>query len=98
MLKPLSAEGRFECGMNSIIAKHHGHWAFVSVIGKHYGARLGLVVRDEPGYYPIPEFWAHADTMTEMDAHADELNAAEGLTPHQCTEIVISTMRGNPRR
>lgn len=94
MLKPLTAEGRFEAGIDNVVKGKV--WAYVAVTGEHYGARLGIAIANQQGYNPVPEHWAHADTYDEMSAHADELNEAEGLSKWNATEVVISTMGGKP--
>lgn len=94
-LKPLTAEGRFECGLDSVVRDKV--WAFVPVISEH-GAGLGVAVANESGYRPIPLHWARADTYDEMAAHADALNEAEGLTLDTAARIVVSTMNGRPYR
>jgi hypothetical protein len=91
-MKKLSAEGRFEAGIDEVVKGKV--WAFVAVTGEHYGARLGIAIANEQGYNPIPEFWANADTYGEMSAHADELNEAEGKDKMLAAEIVCSTMGG----
>lgn len=95
-LKPLTFEGRFECGFDAIVKNKV--WAFVAVVGDNYGARLGVAIANESGYCPIPEFWANADTIDVMQAHADELNQAEGKSPREAAEIICSTMGGDMRR
>lgn len=92
MLKPLTFEGRFECGLDAIV--NNKIWAFVAVVGEHYGARLGIAIANEQGYNPVPEYWAHADRLDEMQDHANQLNAAEGKSEFLCVEIVCSTMGG----
>lgn len=93
MLKPLTAEGRFE--LADFFATLQGKvWAFVPVIGKDFPAQLGIAVANESGYYPIPEHWTHADSWDEMNHHADELNRAEGLSDDAAARIVCSTMGG----
>jgi hypothetical protein len=87
--KPFTKEGRFECGMDEIVKNKI--WCFVAVVGEHYGARLGIAVANMRGYHPVPEFWCHADRLDVLQDHADELNAAEGLTKVQSVEIVCST-------
>lgn len=91
MLKPFTAEGRFECGLDNLIQDRV--WAFVAVTGEGCPARLGVAVRDEPGFYPVPEVWSYGDDLGEMQAHADALNAAEGLDLHAAALIVASSMR-----
>lgn len=91
MLKPFTAEGRFECGLDTIVAGKV--WAFVNVVGENYPARLGIAIANEPGYVPIPEHWCHADSYDELDRHAEQLNEAEGLSVLEAVRIVCSTMR-----
>lgn len=94
MIKKLSAEGRFEAGVDE--AMRGKVFAFVAVIGKHHPARLGLAVANERGYCPVPEFWAHGDDLHELQEHADELNEAMGLSRDMAVSIVCSTMGGQP--
>jgi hypothetical protein len=91
-LKKLSAEGRFECGLDESVKGKV--WAFVAVVGEHFGARLGIAFANEQGYCPIPEHWANAERLDEMQDHADELNEAEGKDKRIAAEIVCSTMGG----
>ena len=95
-MKPFSAEGRFECGMDALVEGKV--WAFVPVIGHNYPAALGIAVANEPGYYPIPEFWCYGDCWDQMAQHADQLNAAEGKDRKSAAVIVASTMRKIPPR
>lgn len=92
MIKKLSAEGRFEAGVDDIM--RNKVFAFVAVVGENYPWRLGLAVANEQGYNPVPEFWANGDDMDAFHAHADELNEAMGLSKDQALNIVASTMRG----
>jgi hypothetical protein len=91
-LKPLTFEGRFECGLDEVVKNKI--WAFVAVTGENYGARLGIAIANQRGYTPIPEHWAHADSHDVMQQHADDLNEKEGLTRLQAVQIVCSTMDG----
>jgi hypothetical protein len=91
MLKPLTKEGRFECGLDDAVKGKV--WCFVNVVGENYPARLGIAFANEPGYCPIPEFWCHADNYNELDRHAEELNKAEGIDVLQAAKIVCSSMR-----
>lgn len=91
-MKKLTAEGRFECGLDEVVKNKI--WCFVAVTGDYFGARLGVAIANQRGYVPIPEHWAHADYLDQMQHHADELNEAEGLTKLQAAEIVCSTMGG----
>ncbi len=83
MLKPLTLEGRFECGLDT----------FVAVPGEAHASALGVAIADEPGYHPIPDVWCHADNRAEMRAHADTLNAERGLDQLAAVRIVASSMR-----
>lgn len=91
MLKPFTPEGRFECGLDALVAGKR--WAFVPVVGELNAAALGVAIADEPGFLPIPETWAHADDYAAMESHAEALNLAEGLDPKAAALIVISSMR-----
>lgn len=91
MLKRFTREGRFECGLDSIVSGRR--WAFVAVIGEDNPAALGVAIENEAGYHPIPEHWAHAANLHTMQTHADELNAEEGLDPRAAAQIVASSMR-----
>lgn len=88
-MKKFSKEGRFESGLDALIAGKL--WAFVPVVCKH-GIGLGVAIANEPGYLPVPFSWANADTWDEMQAHADELNTAEGKEPRNAELIVASSM------
>lgn len=92
MIKKLSAEGRFEAGVDEIMAGKV--FAFVAVVGENYPWRLGCAVANERGYNPVPEFWANGDDMDEFHAHADELNEAMGLDKNAALNIIASTMGG----
>lgn len=92
MIKKLSMEGRFECGLDDVVKNKV--WAFVAVVGEHSPARLGIAIANEQGYNPIPEYWAHGDDLHELQAHADELNEAEGKDKRLAAEIICSTMGG----
>lgn len=92
MLKSLTFEGRFECGLDSLVAGKV--WAFVAVPGETHAAALGVAVAREAGYHPIPEFWCHADDHAVMRDHAEALNAERGLDPLAALEIVLTTLRG----
>ncbi len=91
MLKEFTAEGRFECGLDAIVSGKI--WCFVNVTGEHYAARLGVAIANEAGYIPIPEFWCNSDDYNALGAHADKLNADEGIDPLQAARIVCSTMK-----
>lgn len=89
MVRELTAEGRFESGLNELLAgKRH---AFLAVIGDRFPAALGVAVEHEPGYYPVPEVWAHSDCMREMQLHADRLNSAMRIDDREAAKIVATT-------
>jgi hypothetical protein len=90
MIKKLSFEGRFECGLDDVVKDRV--WAFTAVLGANYPARLGIAIANERGYYPVPEFWCHGDDLHEMYDHADELNRAEGLSHDEAARIVCSSI------
>lgn len=96
-LREFTHEGRFECGLDSVLKDKGvkpGTWAFIAVIGEDYGARLGVAVANENGYVPIPEHWAHADSLDDLEEHAQTLNALEGIGPRTAAMIMVSTMGG----
>lgn len=93
MLKKLSKEGRFECGLDDIVAGKV--WAFTP--GNHHECGkvgLGVAIANERGFHPVPLTWCNADSWAEIAAHADELNRAEGFDEGAAERVVISTMRG----
>jgi len=65
-------------------------YAFTAVCGAEGGYRLGVAVKDEPGYCPIggKDF---ADFL-EAQRWASGLNEHIGLTDYAATLIVASTM------
>ncbi|MDE0853917.1 MAG: hypothetical protein OSA97_05800 [Nevskia sp.] len=91
MLKPFTAEGRFESGFNAII---EGKRCALFAVRQDRGIGLGLAVADEPGYHTIPLHWCNGDDFEQMSAHADDLNRELfGLEPKAGGLIVASTMR-----
>mgnify|MGYP000364901871 CR=1 FL=1 len=91
MLKPFTAEGRFECGFNTIIESKR---CALFAVRQEYGIGLGLAVAEEPGYHTIPLHWCHGDDYEAMSRHADDLNRELfGLEPKAGGLIVASTMR-----
>lgn len=97
-MKHFTAEGRFECGMDAVIAGKA--WAFVAVMPPKGGpaAALGLAIANEAGYTPVPLHWCHADSWAEMEAHAEALNRAEGISDDAATRIVCSTFAAQNRK
>jgi hypothetical protein len=95
LIKKLTFEGRFECGLDEIVKGKAFAFVAVSNIEPHMPHyRLGVAIANERGYYPVPAHWAHSDSYDQMSAHADELNKAEGLEPKAAAMIVCSSMRG----
>lgn len=91
MLKPFTAEGRFECGFNEIT---EGKRCAVFAVRQEHGIGLGLAVAEEPGYHTIPLHWCNGDDFEQVSAHADELNRELfGLEPKVAGLIVASTIR-----
>lgn len=95
-IRKLTAEGRFECGLDAVVAGKA--WAFVAVPGENARARLGIAIANEAGYNPIPETWCHGDNLDEMHRHADELNETEGLNSDVAGRIVMSTLAAQNNR
>jgi hypothetical protein len=90
-MQKLTAEGRFEAGIDGIVAGKV--WAFVAAYPPRTDiCGLGIAIANEPGFYPVPLTWANG-TFDEMSDHADELNLAEGLNIMAATKIVLSSMR-----
>lgn len=100
MLKKLTAEGRFECGIDEVLAGKV--WAFTATLSKDCGdgcfVGLGAAVANERGYVPIPSHWVRSDSYDEMSDHADELNLAMGLDYDAATKIIISSMAKGVKR
>jgi hypothetical protein len=91
MLKPFTAEGRFESGFNEII---DGKRCALFAVRQDQAIGLGLAVAEEPGYHTIPLHWCNGDEFAEMANHADALNhELFGLEPKAAGLIVASTMR-----
>lgn len=94
MLKKLSAEGRFESGIDSLVQGKV--YAFISVMSDHkampYG--LGIAIANEPGYHAVPLTWAHSDSWATMSDYASELNREMSLSAIEEARIVCSTMGG----
>ena len=95
MLKPFTAEGRFESGFNEII---EGKRCALFAVRQEHGLGLGLAVAEEPGYHAIPLHWCNGDDLAELSAHSDDLNhELFGLEPKASGLIVASTMRSPSR-
>ena len=90
-MKKLSKEGYLCCGLPE--ATQGKVWAFVAIVGQPEGGLLGVAMANEPGYWPISSWWAHG-SYDEMQAHADELNEAEGLSKDEAMRIICSSMVG----
>ena len=63
-----------------------------SILDDRWG--LGVAVVDEPGYFPVLGFKAHASTYEEMMDYADDLNRQRGITRAKSAIIIASTMKG----
>jgi F420-0:gamma-glutamyl ligase-like protein len=90
MLKPLTLLGRIESGLEELIAGKT--YAFTPVVVEGCCIGLGVAVANEPGYYPVPIGWCHADTWQEMEKHAKELNREMGLDARTACIIVATSM------
>ena len=94
-MKKLSRLARVELGIEEMLKGKL--WAYVSALTEH-GHGLGIAVANEPGYHPIPVFWALAeygpDASKAMGDHADELNAERGMDHDTAFRIIASTMGG----
>lgn len=88
-IKKLSAEGRFEAGIDENFAGKL--FAFVAIVGKG-PYTLGIAEANVAGYTPVPATWCYGDDYAEMSAHADELNIALELTEAQAVRVVASSM------
>jgi adenine/guanine phosphoribosyltransferase-like PRPP-binding protein len=66
-------------------------WAFV-VVSHYGGCALGIAVANEQGYCPVPH--THHKSWPELQAFADQLNQAQGLTSELATQIALSTIKG----
>lgn len=92
MLKPLSFEGRFECGLDELTA---GKVCALTAVIQPHGMGLGLAVANEPGYHRVPLHWCNGDSWDELADHADALNwELYKLEPRAAAVIIASTMRG----
>ncbi len=89
-MKKLSNLAIAELGIGEMMAgKAYAYTPVMS--GNTYG--LGLAVANEPGYHPIPLYWAQADSFNEAADMADELNTnVLGLNDAAATRIVCSSM------
>jgi len=65
-------------------------WAYVPRMAE-YDCGLGIAIANEPGYCPIPQFWA-SGSYVEMDAEADRLNLARGQSVEESLRIVVSSI------
>lgn len=69
-------------------------WVFTPVLPRMNTTwGLGIAVANEHDYSPVPLSRANADTLNEMEAHADELNAQMGIDRDTALRIVASTGR-----
>jgi hypothetical protein len=94
MLKPLTNEGKASCGLDEIVKGKF--YAFTAVVNHDKNGPpfvLGVAIANEPGYYPIPSFWAYSDDYSELSRHADDLNREIGVDEKAAARVVCSSMR-----
>lgn len=94
MLKKLSFEGRFECGVDEL-AKGKA-CAYVPVVISS-GMGLGLAVANEQGYHPIPLHWCNGDNFDELAEHADELNLELFALDARAAAVIVCSTMHSPR-
>lgn len=95
MLHPLTKESQLELGIETKFAGKT--WAFCPVLDSGNGGfGLGIACEGEPGYAPIPSYYASSDSYDEMATHADELNQERGIDPREGGRIVCSSMAAGP--
>jgi len=80
--------GDFELG--HIRAMHKGQ--AIAFVGTTRG--LGLAIRDQAGFWPIPLSWFRCDSMGAAMTYADQLNEyALNITDAEAVSIVASTWK-----
>ncbi len=88
MFQRLTAAGRY-----AIVEQFDSMvWAYAAVCIEAGVFGLGICVRGEPGYYPVPSWMCCGVTLEVAAHHADELNRDRGLA-EEAVEIVSSSMR-----
>lgn len=90
MTKKLSKLAIAELGITEIMAGKT--YAYVGVLsGPTFG--LGIAAANEPGYWPVPLWYAQADSYDEAHAMAEELNRdVLGLNDMAEARIICSSM------
>ena len=68
-------------------------WAYAAVCIEAGVFGLGICVRDEPGYYPVPSWICCGATLNAAQNYADELNRDREFTLDQAAAVVSSSMR-----
>ena len=68
-------------------------WAYAAVCIEAGVFGLGICVRDEPGYYPVPSWICCANTLDAAQDYADQLNRDRCFTLNQAAAVVSSSMR-----
>ena len=88
--KPLTFEGRFECGFDDAVK---GKIAALTAVVQPNGIGLGIAIANEQGYIPIPLYWCRGEDYEQMQEHAKALNAELfGLDAKEAAKIVCSSM------
>lgn len=97
-MKRLSFEGLFESG--ALELTRGKVCAFVAVLDhERGGVQLGVAVANEPGYYPMPAYWAHGDDheYAAMQEHARELNREHFKLDDDAAARIVASTLGQPR-
>jgi hypothetical protein len=85
------------------VMREKGPCCFVAVMHDHEAhdgqtrSCLGVAVANEPGYYPVPQFYFYADRHEDAETKADALNLELlEVDPALAFAIQASTMGGRP--
>lgn len=70
-----------------------GNWCFSATARSSGIYGLGIVVKDEPGYYPVPLQLAFYVTMESAWKAADYANGYVDIALARATSIIASSMR-----
>lgn len=96
MLKPLTYEGRFECGLDALT---RGKLCALTPVIQGSRMGLGLAMANESGYHPVPLHWCSGDNWEELQAHADALNVELfDLDKRAAASVVCSSMAAQNRK
>lgn len=97
-LKKLTLLGQVESGLSALVdGKRYAYTAILNETAGEAPYRLGVAVLDEPGYYPVPIYWAWADEYEVMSDHARELNRELGLSDEDAGHIVATSIGAQHR-